>query len=177
MAARWHHHSLVVCYGGLHPNEHTMKYDPVALQWRHLSLMASEIVSNSIVCPTYFFLTSIKGNKKCQLHRPCLREIYRWSIDSPHKGPIMYKTAIFSRIFSSKSELYSIPPMVAVLSFITEPCYNPNLRYQMSWHFRGFTRSLYFYYDVLSCEKWSFISMGDLFLICMRISTLLPQWL
>ena len=59
--------------------------------WRHMSAMASEITTISYM---YSSLLRITTNEPCERgphYWTLLREIHRWSMDSPHKGLVIQR--------------------------------------------------------------------------------------
>ena len=60
-------------------------------------IMVSHIANKSTVCST-----AVIANKKVDIKTPhystCVRGIHQWLVDSPHKGPVIWKTFIFHDI-------------------------------------------------------------------------------
>ena len=62
----------------------------MALLWRHMGVMASEITGNSTVSSTDGYSNS-KENTKDPHYWPFVRGIHRWQGDSPHKVSVLRK--------------------------------------------------------------------------------------
>ena len=61
---------------------------PITSRWRHVSVTASQFNCNATVFSTEW---SGQQNYKLCVTGLFMREIHRWSLDSPYKGPVMQK--------------------------------------------------------------------------------------
>ena len=78
----------------------------IPLSWWHysdviMSMMVSQVTSISIVCST---ICSGTGQRKHQSSTSLafVRGIHRWSVDYPHKGPIMWKMFPFDEAYKNE---------------------------------------------------------------------------
>ena len=60
----------------------------VTLQSRHVGVVASYVIRKS----TGFTLSNVQTNLKASICWMYVRGIYRWPVDSPHKGPKIWKS-------------------------------------------------------------------------------------
>ena len=67
-----------------------------------MSVMASQITSLTIVYST-FIQAQIKENIKVPRHWLC-EGIHRWPVNSPHKGPVMWKMFPFDDVIMTHQQ-------------------------------------------------------------------------
>ena len=61
------------------------------LQWCHMSAMVSHLTGKSTVCSANCSREQLRQHQSIAL-MALLGGIHQWAVDSPHKGPIMWKS-------------------------------------------------------------------------------------
>ena len=69
----------------------------MALLWRHNGAMASQIISLTIVCSIVHLGTDQRKHQS-STWLAFVRGIYRWLVNSPHKGPVTRKMFPFNDV-------------------------------------------------------------------------------
>ena len=78
---------------------------PWPLQCCHISITMSQITGNLTVC-SEVFQSNNKGCIKAPHHWPFVKGIHWWPVDSPHKGPVMWKVFSYHDINMTPNYAY-----------------------------------------------------------------------
>ena len=86
------------------------------LQWRHMSIITSNITGRWTVCPSVS-LGQHQGKHESPCYRPRMRENHWWPLDSPHKGPVTRKAFPWHEIITVGKHIWCFSYIIALLRY------------------------------------------------------------